>query len=270
MRYLIPLMLLPVLSHFLPIIPVTCPDIIEPTEVRHPFNGKNLDGFYTWQKETGRKDPQNIYSVQDGAIRIAGEGAGYLATTQAYKNYHLSVEYRWGKKTDGSGYVRNSGILLHGTGADGSAGGAWMASLEVQLAQGCEGDFIVIRGKDKGGKKIPVDITSNTVLASDKRTRWSPKGEATKYQGRQFWWSKHQAGFKEKVDTRGKDDVASPLGEWTKVECICRADKVTIKINGTTVNECYNVFPQEGRILLQNESNEVFFRNLEIRPLPDE
>jgi len=67
-----------------------------------------------------------------------------------------------------------------------------------------------------------------------------------------------------------KDDVASPLGEWTKVECICRADKVTIKINGTTVNECYNVFPQEGRILLQNESNEVFFRNLEIRPLPDE
>ncbi|MFT5525609.1 MAG: hypothetical protein ACI9HK_003579, partial [Pirellulaceae bacterium] len=102
------------------------------------------------------------------------------------------------------------------------------------------------------------------------RTRWSPSGEPTAYSGRQFWWSKHQPGFKEKVDTRGKDDVASPFGKWTKVECICRANKVTIKINGTTVNECYNVFPQAGKILLQNESNEVFFRNMEIRPLQSE
>ncbi len=74
-------------------------------------------------------------------------------------------------------------------------------------------------------------------------------------------------GFKELLDTRGKDDVASPLGEWTKVECICRGNRITVKINGETVNECYNVFPAGGKILLENEKNEITFRNFEIKPL---
>ena len=63
--------------------------------------------------------------------------------------------------------------------------------------------------------------------------------------------------------------MASPLGEWTNVECICDGDRITVKINGQTVNECYNVFPASGKILLENEKNEIYFRNLEIRPLPD-
>jgi hypothetical protein len=36
--------------------------------------------------------------------------------------------------------------LPGGVGPDGSAGGTWMTSIECQLAQGCEGDLIVIRG----------------------------------------------------------------------------------------------------------------------------
>ena len=43
--------------------------------------------------------------------------------------------------------------------------------------------------------------------------------------------------------------------------------RITIRINGTTVNECYDVFPSGGKILLQNEVNDVDFRNLQIRPL---
>jgi len=34
-----------------------------------------------------------------------------------------------------------------------------------------------------------------------------------------------------------------------------------------TVDACYNVFPAGGRILLENEKNEIYFRNFEIRPL---
>ncbi len=142
-----------------------------------------------------------------------------------------------------------------------------MASIEVQLAQGCEGDLIVIRGKDGKGDLIPVDITSDTLKAADGRTRWNKDGKKTPYSGKQFWWSKHQVGFKELLDTRGKDDFASPLCEWTKVECICDGNRITVKINGQTVNECYSVFPAGGRILLENEKNEIYFRNFEIRPL---
>ena len=89
-------------------------------ETIHLFNGKDLTGFYTWLKGTGKEDPGKVYTVHDGLIHVSGEGMGYVATEKAYKNYHLVVEYKWGKKTDGSGNVRNSGVLLHGIEPDGA------------------------------------------------------------------------------------------------------------------------------------------------------
>jgi len=243
-------------------------DVIVPTsEILRPFNGKDLDGFTKWLQATGAEDPQTDYRVTDGMIHIEGRGMGYLATVDAYQDYHLRVEYKWGKRTDGSKYVRNSGILLHATGPPGNAQGIWMSSIECQLAQGCEGDIICIRGKDKDGTIIPQKLTSDTRTAADGRTRWHRGGDPTPSAGKQFWWSGHEVGFRELLDTRGADDVASSLGEWTKVECICDADRITIRINGTIVNECYDVSPRAGRILLENEKNEIYFRNLEIRPL---
>lgn len=236
-------------------------------EIIRPFNGIDLTGFTTWLRETGHDDPLSEYRVSDGTIHLGGRSLGYLATDDAYRDYHLRVEYKWGERTDGSKYVRNSGILLHASGPHGNARGVWMASIECQLAQGCEGDLIVIRGNDAQGQVIPVTVTSDTRTASDGRTRWHAGGTPTPYAGKQFWWSDHEPGFPELLDTRGKEDVASPLGEWTLVECICRGDRITIKINGTTVNECYDVYPSAGKILLENEQNEIFFRNLEIRPL---
>ncbi|MCP4509752.1 MAG: hypothetical protein GY826_25535 [Fuerstiella sp.] len=32
-------------------------------------------------------------------------------------------------------------------------------------------------------------------------------------------------------------------------------------------NECYDVYPAAGRILLEDEKNEIHFRNFELRPL---
>lgn len=243
------------------------PEPIVPGEVIRLFNGKDLTGWYSWLKGSGREDPKKAFSVQDGVIHVSGEGAGYLATEKAYKDYHLIVEYRWGKKDDGSGNVRNAGILLHGIGPDGAAGGVWMTCLECQLAQGCEGDLIVIRGKDETGKAVPATITCETEVASDGKTRWKKGGKKVVYTGRQFWWSKHEPGFQEKLDTRGKDDVASPVGQWTRVECICQGSRVTIKVNGVTVNECFDAWPAAGKILLQNEGSEIYYRVLELRPI---
>ncbi len=241
---------------------------IEPRDrIIRPFNGKDLSGFTPWLRKVDRNHATQNYAVANGTIHISGEGMGYLATVESYQNYHLSIDYKWGQRTDGSKFVRNSGILLHATGPAGNARGVWMASIEVQLAQGCEGDLIVIRGKDEQDAIIPVRMTSDTVTAEDGRTRWKPGGTPTPYSGKQFWWSRHEVGFRELLDTRGQHDVASPLGEWTNVECICDRDRITVKINGQTVNECYNVFPAAGRILLENEKNEIYFRNFELRPL---
>ncbi len=242
-------------------------DAITPEKPLELFAGDDLSRFESWLKSTAREDPAQVFTMKDGVLRISGDDRGYLATKEAYRDYHLTVEYKWGEhRSDKSKYVRNSGVLLHGIGAHGSAG-AWMTSIEVQLAQGCEGDLIVIGGKDAAGKAYPATITSDTRVESDKRTRWDPQGKKTVSSGKQFWWSKHDPAFEELLDTRGRWDVASKFGEWTKVECLCRGDRITIKINDQTVNEAYDVQPAAGRILLQNEGYEVWFRNLVIAPI---
>jgi len=235
------------------------------------FNGKDFTGLYTFLKGRGvRHEPGDVFSVEDGTIHVSGEGAGYVATERSYRDYHMVVEYKWGKKHSGTGIVRNAGALLHGTGPDGGhRSGVWMASLECQLAQGCEGDLIVIRGRDAAGEPIAVDMATEVRIAEDGKTRWHPGGEKVRYSGKQFWWKDHEPFFKEKLDTRGKNDVASPLGEWTRVECICRGDTVTVKINGVTVNEAVDVWPTAGKILLQNEGNEIYYRNWELHPLAE-
>ena len=225
------------------------------------FNGKDLTGLTTWLKDTKREDPRKVFTVQDGMIHVSGEGTGYLATEKDYKDYRVSVEYKWGSRTDGGKYVRNSGILIHGSGPDGGSGGSWMSSIECQLAQGCAGDLIVIRGKEE------VSITVDTAPGPDKRPRWKKGGTPTVSTGKQMWWCDHDPDFKELLDTRGKNDVESPLGEWTRVEIVSEGRRLQVFINGKQVNEAYDVTPAAGRILLQCEGYEIWFRKFELTPL---
>ncbi len=245
----------------------TEPPPVSPTDVLVLFNGRDLSGLSPWLKDTKESDPRGVFRVEDRLLRISGEGDGYIATHDAYRNYHLIVEYKWGKRTNGGKFVRNSGILLHATGPDGGAGGTWMASIECQLAQGCVGDLIPIRGKDDAGSDIAVRITSDVANGPDARPRWSPGGKSQVFTGGQLWWSRHDPDFKELLDTRGRDDVESPTGEWTRVECLCNGDRITVRVNGTTVNECREVFPAAGKILLQSEGFELFIRKFELHPL---
>jgi hypothetical protein len=242
-------------------------DPVKPAGPISLFNGKDLTGLTTWLKDTKHDDPRKVFSVKDGMLHISGDGFGYAATAKEYRDYHLTVEYKWGQRTDGGKFVRNSGILLHATGPDGGAGGVWMASIECQLAQGCVGDLICIRGKDAKGQVIPVSVTGDVEIGPDKRPRWKEGGMKRVFPPGQYWWNKHDPGFKELLDTRGKDDVESPVGEWTKVECICQGKRINIKVNGHTVNQAYDVFPAAGKILLQSEGFELFVRKFELQPI---
>ncbi len=238
-----------------------------PKDIIKLFNGKDLTGWHAWVKGTGLEDPKKVFTAHDGVIHVSGEVNGYIATDKEYRDYHLTAEFKWGEKTYGATGVRNSGILVNAIGPDGAANGVWMSCVECQLAQGCIGDLIVIRGKDADNKEIPVSFKAETVLGSDKHPRWKKGGEAREFTRGQLWWNKHEVDFKELIDTRGKDDVDSPLGEWTRMEVICAGDRMTVIVNGHTVNECYDVHPAAGKILLQSEGFEVYFRNVELKPL---
>jgi|SRR5579884_3836240 len=143
----------------------------------------------------------------------------------------------------------------------------WMSSIECQLAQGCVGDLIMIRGKDDKGEMIPVCVRSEVAPGPDKKPRWKKGGEPTVFTNCQLWWSQHDPDFKELLDTRRENDVESPLGQWTRVECVCEGKRLQILVNGSVVNECYDVFPSAGQILLEVEGFEIFFRKFELHPL---
>jgi len=83
------------------------------------FNGRDLDGWYTYTVQTQHENP-GIFTVVDGQLRVSG-GAGDTAyyggivTKQVYSHYRLTFDYKWGGPTYGNrrDKSRDSGVLLH-------------------------------------------------------------------------------------------------------------------------------------------------------------
>jgi len=71
----------------------------------------------------------------------------------------------------------------------------------------------------------------------------------------------------DKKGFRGKDDVESEFGEWTRMDVIADGGHLLYKVNGKVVNEAIDANPDQGKILLQTELAELFVRRLELLPL---
>lgn len=240
------------------------------------FNGEDLDGFTTWLRDTEREDPRGVFSVQDGLIRISGDGFGYLATEESFRNFHLILEYRWGDQAgldrkERAGKALDSGVFLRASGPDGNShdgDGAFMAAIECNIFQGATGDFLLIRGDDADGNLIAPEATVEAAPESDADgfPFWQPGGalRTLKTWGRVNWRHKSQA-WKDVRDFRGANDVEKSPGQWNKVECVCIDGDITVILNGVTVNRIFAASPREGRILLQCEGSEIFFRDLVVK-----
>jgi len=251
---------------------------ITPTRTIALFNGTNLAGFTTWLVDTKRDDPRRVFAVTNGMIRISGEGLGYLATERGYRNYHLIAEFKWGRTNwswgNRAGAARDSGIFLHATGPDGNShdgNGAFKAAIECQVMQGSVGDFLLIRGNSADGKLIAprVTVEASTGHDHDGWPWWRRGGQRRVIErwGRVNWSGKDRS-WKDVTDFRGARDVENSAGKWSRVECICDGGRIRIKVNGTIVNEAFDVYPDRGQILLQCEGSEVLYRRLELRSLP--
>lgn len=121
----------------------------------------------------------------------------------------------------------NCGVLVHCSKP--RELGIWPKSIEVQLASGNAGDFWVI------GETIKVDA------------------DRTPDKGRRI--------------LNLTDNSEKPTGEWNTMRIRCKADRVTVWVNGDKVNEGTDCSVSKGAISLQSEGAEIHFRKVELTPM---
>jgi len=114
-------------------------EIITPANRIDLFNGQNLSGFTFCMKDNA--DPLKTWSVGNGVIHCTGKPVGYLRTTQSYRDYVVTVEWRFVKvapKAD------NSGVLVHIQSPD----KVWPQCVQNQGKSGRQGDLFVMAGAE--------------------------------------------------------------------------------------------------------------------------
>ncbi len=201
------------------------------------------ENFYSYIEKQGIGiDPNQVFDWQNGVLRISGQHYGYLATKQTnFSDYRLVAEFKWGNATwePRKNLARDSGILVHAGGKD----MVWPQSIEAQLIEGGTGDILVVNG-------AYLTVAGKTL---------GPKTARFDRPGRNPW--KDELGF------RGPNEIEKPHGQWNRLEILCDGDRVKVSVNGHTTLDGTNAIPTTGKIVLQSEGAELFFRRLELYPL---
>ncbi|MDH6356554.1 DUF1080 domain-containing protein [Parabacteroides sp. PF5-9] len=103
------------------------------------FNGKDLSNW-NFIVDKNSKPADQVFSIKDGVIHIAGNPFGYMYTKEKYGDYKLHVEWRYPTEATNSGIF----VLI----AEAHDGNPFPNGIEVQLAAGKAGDFVCLGGSD--------------------------------------------------------------------------------------------------------------------------
>jgi hypothetical protein len=231
------------------------------SSIHIPGLEKDSTGEYT--KRLGlNRDPLNVFTVvkQDGApaIRVSGQIFGYIVSKESFSNFHLKLQFKWGraKWAPRLNEKRDAGLLYYSVGQPEQHPGTWMTSQECQIQEGDCGDFWPI-----GHTRIDIPSgKSNGVYQYHPDSALITFGNGTVAGPR---CAKHP-------------DNEKPNGEWNTVEVISFNGNSVHLINGKVTMRLFNsrllVNGTEeplkaGRIQLQSEGAEIFYRNIEVATL---
>ncbi len=170
----------------------------------------------------------DVWKIENGLITCRGTPKGYIYTAEDYTNFVLKLEWRWPPgKKPGNG-----GVLVRMTGKN----KIWPKSLEAQINVGNAGDFWGLDGYKLSG---PAERTKSLV---------HPR-------------------FGKLINVKKLKPVEKPPGEWNQYEITVDGDKVTLVINGRTVNRATGCDVLPGKIVLTAEGDEIQFRNVRLTPV---
>jgi hypothetical protein len=245
------------------------------------FNGTNLDGWYIVIGNGRKEDTNHLVQIDGGAIHMyasAEEGskqpAGYISTSNEFSHYHLRLQYRWGTKRffPRAKGRRDAGVLYHVEGKD----GVWPRSVECQIQEDDVGDIFTVNTRltawaDPG----TTNLMSGTIT--------NQQGEVRNVMSAPVYRAPEAGGVPYIQGVAGgiRRVIRYPMNEhegWNTVEVIVDGDKATYIINGQINNRATHIQHfvngqweplTKGRITLQLEFAEVFYRNVEIKLSPD-
>jgi hypothetical protein len=100
-------------------------------------NGKDLSNW-NFVLADNAVPAAEVFSVQNGVIRIKGTPLGYMYTKEQYGDFRLHVEWRWPQE------ATNSGIFL----LIEDPKSPFPKGIECQLAAGNAGDLVLLGGSD--------------------------------------------------------------------------------------------------------------------------
>ncbi|AHM60640.1 hypothetical protein D770_11915 [Flammeovirgaceae bacterium 311] len=213
------------------------------------------------------KDETQVFSVlEEGGepvLRVSGEIYGCVFTRQEFENYHLKLKVKWGEKKwePRMDKLKDSGILYHSVGEAGvDYWRAWMLSQEFQIMEGHMGDYWNIANSAIDIRAFIPEGRMNTVASA--RQAFVPIGSG------------------KSIDSfcLRSEDHESPRGEWTELELICFGDKSLHIVNGHVVMVLQNsryvendkdIPLTKGKIQLQSEAAEVFYKDIKIRSISE-
>lgn len=195
------------------------------------FNGKDLTGWNTFLRNIGKnKDPNNNFRIKDSTMHVIGKDLGYVISEKGFRNYHFKVDFKWGvaKWPTRENAKRDAGICYNIPMNEPDS--IWPQSIECQIQEGDTGDFWLL-----GFSTITVNGKTNQPM-------------------------NHARMVKSK-------DAEKPYGEWNTVEVVSYNGTCIHIVNGVEVNRGEKASTAEGRILLQSEFAEIFYRNVKIKQL---
>jgi hypothetical protein len=206
---------------------------------------------------------QDVFTVslQDGkpVLRISGEIYGCLSTRREFSDYHLRAQYRWGEKVWEPRLTepKDSGILYHSRGDFGvDYWKSWAQAQELNVMEKNTGEYWTIAN-------VGIDIRARPTEGTGGVPRWDPAAP----------WMAFEASNNHAL--AGSDEERPG---WNDIELLCQQDRCVHVVNGKVVMALKNARTVDGdrtspmtggRLQIQSEAAEVYFRDIEIRPLPE-
>ena len=231
------------------------------------FNGKNLNGWsvhYASKVPADAPAPATLFKVEDGAIHVyPTQSAGsqqpnaYLLSDVTYKDFVISLEYKWGEKkfAPRNEHVRDAGLIYL---VQRERDADWPAGSEAQIQEGDTGDSWAVSSQlssfvnpKTGLYALPEDGGVPTTVGHDGKFERTRHSRVNEYPG------------------------------WNTLLVMVRGDRATHVVNGVTNMRVYDirgwdaasnawVKVEQGKIALQAESAELFYRNIRVRPLTND